>query len=51
MSYPIEDKLVVAVASSALFDLTESQTVFEQQGEEAYRDYQRQREGETLPPA
>lgn len=28
MSYDLNDKLVVAVASSALFDLTESDKVF-----------------------
>lgn len=50
MPFPIEDKLVVAVASSALFDLTESHAVFAEQGEEAYREHQRQREAEILPP-
>ena len=28
MSYPIEDKLVIAVASSALFELDEADAVF-----------------------
>ena len=32
MSYPIEDKLVIAVASSALFQLDEADTVFRQEG-------------------
>lgn len=40
MPYPIEKKLVIAVASSALFDLTESDSVFRQQGEAKYREYQ-----------
>ena len=40
MPYPIEDKLVIAVASSALFDLSESDKVFQEQGAIAYRDYQ-----------
>lgn len=40
MAYPIEEKFVVAVASSALFDLTESDSVFRQQGEAMYRAYQ-----------
>jgi 5'-nucleotidase len=48
--FPIEQKLVVAVASSALFDLSESQAVFRDQGEKAYREYQRQRESEILLP-
>ncbi|UQG61520.1 5'-nucleotidase [Marinobacter sp. M3C] len=40
MSYPIEQKLVIAVASSALFDLSNSDRVFREQGEKAYRKYQ-----------
>lgn len=40
MPYPIEQKLVIAVASSALFDLAESDRVFREQGERAYRKYQ-----------
>lgn len=40
MPYPIEKKFVIAVASSALFDLTESDSVFRQQGENKYREYQ-----------
>ena len=40
MAYPIENKLVIAVASSALFDLVESDKVFTEQGAIAYRDYQ-----------
>lgn len=40
MPYPIEDKLVIAVASSALFDLSDSDCVFRNQGEKAYRQYQ-----------
>lgn len=41
MAYPIHKKLVIAVASSALFDLSESDSVFREQGEEKYREYQR----------
>ena len=40
MPYPIENKLVIAVASSALFDLTESDKVFREKGEAVYRAYQ-----------
>lgn len=40
MPFPIEQKLVIAVASSALFDLTESDSIFKTQGEDRYRDYQ-----------
>lgn len=50
MPYPIEDKLVVAVASSALFDLKESDQVFREKGEEAYRKYQRINQNSTLRP-
>lgn len=40
MPYPIERKLVIAVASSALFDLTDSHKVFKKNGVEAYKKYQ-----------
>lgn len=42
MGYPIEKKLVIAVASSALFDLTESHLVYREKGVEEYRKYQEQ---------
>ena len=41
MPYPIEKKLVIAVSSSALFDMQESDAIFRQYGEKAYREYQR----------
>lgn len=44
MAYPIDKKLVIGVASSALFDLTESDAVFRSKGEDAYRRYQRKKE-------
>lgn len=40
MAYPIERKLVVAVSSSALFDLSESHAVFLRDGQKAYKDFQ-----------
>ena len=40
MAYSLADRLVVGVASSALFDLTESDAVFRTDGELAYRTYQ-----------
>lgn len=49
MSYPIEKKLVIGVASSALFDLSESNQVFEQHGVEAYRQHQLERIDCHLP--
>lgn len=39
MSYSLDDKLVIAVASSALFNLTDSDKVFREKGAEAYRRY------------
>ena len=43
MAYPIHRKLVIAVASSALFDLSDSNSIFEEKGEEEYRSYQKQK--------
>lgn len=40
MAFDIEQKLVIGVASSALFDLAESHQVYLQEGPEAYRAYQ-----------
>jgi 5'-nucleotidase len=42
MPYPIEHKLVIGIASSALFDLTASHQVYLEGGAEAYRNYQQQ---------
>ena len=50
MPYPIDDKLVVAVASSALFDLAESDRVYRDEGLAAYRQHQRAREDTVLEP-
>ncbi|WP_308636345.1 5'-nucleotidase [Paenibacillus silvisoli] len=48
MPYPIENKFVIAVASSALFDLSESDKVFRERGEDEYRRFQRQNENQIL---
>lgn len=50
MAYELEGRLVVGVASSALFDLAESDEVFRTQGEAAYRLYQEQQLRNTLRP-
>lgn len=50
MSPPFDGKLVVAISSRALFDLEESNRVFEQEGVDAYYTYQRDREDEVLEP-
>lgn len=43
-------KLVVAISSRALFDLSESHQVFEEQGIEAYCNYQIEHEDDLLEP-
>jgi len=48
--YPIEDKLVIAIASSALFDLSESNQVYLDKGTEEYRKFQREHENVPLQP-
>ncbi|MFD7817664.1 5'-nucleotidase [Streptomyces sp. NPDC059785] len=40
MPYELANRLVVGIASSALFDLEEADAVFRDQGEEAYRTFQ-----------
>lgn len=50
MSYPIDTKLVIAVASSALFQLDEADAVFRKEGIRAYRAYQREHENDVLKP-
>ncbi|KAF3978034.1 MAG: 5'-nucleotidase [Methylococcales symbiont of Iophon sp. n. MRB-2018] len=42
MIYPIDRKLVIAVSSSALFDLAESDNVFRESGAKSYKEYQEQ---------
>ncbi|MAM72059.1 MAG: 5'-nucleotidase [Gammaproteobacteria bacterium] len=46
----VSERLTVAISSRALFDLSESHEVYEQQGVEAYRQYQIEREDEPLAP-
>ncbi len=40
MLFPIEKKLVIAVSSSALFDLSESHSVYANKGNKAYKQFQ-----------
>lgn len=49
MPYPIERKIVVAISSSALFDLTQSDTIFRTKGEAVYREWMREKSAEALP--
>ncbi len=46
----LADKLVVAISSRALFDLTESHRIFVEQGVDAYQRYQIEHEDEILEP-
>ncbi|MFJ5232361.1 5'-nucleotidase [Kitasatospora sp. NPDC088391] len=50
MPYELAGRLVVGIASSALFDLAESDRVFREDGEEAYRAYQERNVDITLAP-
>lgn len=49
MPYDLEKRLVIGVASSAMFDLTESDAVFRREGEEQYRKYQERNLTSPLP--
>src|SRR5947207_2216274 len=46
----LADKLVVAISSRALFDLSESHRIFTEQGVDAYQRYQIEHEDEILAP-
>lgn len=48
MPYPIHEKFVIAVSSSALFDLSESNQVFIEKGAQAYKEFQKSKLNETL---
>lgn len=48
MAYDLSGRLVVGIASSALFDLTKSDAVFKSRGLEAYRKHQRKRRQKPL---
>lgn len=50
MAYSLDERLVIGVASSALFDLAESDQVFRRDGEEAYRRYQEDHLEDPLQP-
>ena len=50
MAFPIEEKLVVGVASSALFQLAEADEIFHRDGLAAYREYQRKHQYDVLMP-
>jgi 5'-nucleotidase len=49
MPFQIENKLVIGVASSALFDLSESHQVYLERGPDEYRQYQEEHIDALLP--
>lgn len=50
MPFPIEEKLVIGVASSALFKLDEADEIFRKEGLASYRKYQYEHEKDLLEP-
>jgi 5'-nucleotidase len=50
MPEQLDDKLVIAISSRALFNLDESHRVYQDQGLQAYSQYQVDREDEPLEP-
>lgn len=50
MMVDLKDKLVVAISSRALFDLDDSNDIFEREGIDAYCQYQIDHENEVLGP-
>lgn len=50
MAYPIDRKFVVAMASSAIFDLGEADLVFKNDGPDAYKKYQEEHVNDVLQP-
>lgn len=49
MPYELDNRLVIGVASSAVFDLNDSDDVFKSQGEEEYRKFQETNLNNPLP--
>ncbi|WEG09305.1 5'-nucleotidase [Microbacterium horticulturae] len=49
-AYDLSSRLVIGVASSALFNLDESNAFFEANGEDSYREYQAERIDDVLRP-
>ena len=50
MTTPIEQQIVIAVSSRALFNLESEHHIFEEQGVEAYRAWQVAHANEPLEP-
>ncbi len=50
MPVTLDDRLVIAISSRALFDLSESHAIYERDGVEVYQAHQVEREGIILTP-
>jgi hypothetical protein len=50
LPYDLTSRLVVGIASSALFGLAESDAIFRDEGEEGYRYYQEEHLDDPLMP-
>jgi 5'-nucleotidase len=50
MPVTLDDRLVIAISSRALFDLSESHSIYERDGVEVYQAHQVEREGIILKP-
>mgnify|MGYP001039229943 FL=1 len=50
MPYDLSDKLVIGISSRALFDLEVENAIYDQQGVDAYAQYQRDHENDPLQP-
>ena len=50
MSYDLQNKLVVAISSRALFDLEHENKIYDEEGLEVYKNYQVKHENEVLYP-
>ena len=48
MAYNLNDKLVIAISSRALFDLEEENQIFEKDGLDSYYKYQLENEDKSL---
>ncbi|HFS7816444.1 TPA: 5'-nucleotidase, partial [Klebsiella pneumoniae] len=48
MPYDLSSRLVIGLASSALFDLDESDEIFRTKGEDEYRKFQRENQDVPL---
>lgn len=49
MPYELDNRLVIGVDSSAVFDLSDSDAIFKSQGEEEYRKFQEKNLNVPLP--